>query len=128
MGIVFFVFVIILFSVLGILPYEKNIKECLMKIYTIIYNLIFGLYDTFLFNACVFLGNKISDVFIFFMVYALLLIPINIVFKIRGKINIKRYLITSFISTVIGIVLYYLIVLIGKKLGLPYIFSRWLML
>lgn len=115
----FFIFTIILFWLLGVLPYDEKIKERVMKIYNAIYNLIFGFYD-FLF-LCIFsfiyAGSKTSDIIEFIIIYLLLLIPINALFKVRGKINIRKYLIISVASTLIGIATYFLMIFIMEKVG-----------
>lgn len=117
---VFFIFVIILFGLLAILPYyKKKTKSKVMKICAIIYNLIFGFYGRLFFSAFYFFAwaFKISDLLESIFMYMLLLIPINIVFKVRGKINIKKYLIMSSLSILTGFALCSIIIFIAELIG-----------
>ena len=114
---VFFIFIIIVFILLAIIPYYKRkTKSKAMKIYAIIYNLIFGFYDYFFLCALSFVagGSTTKAVIDFILLYLMLLIPINIVFKVRGKINIKKYLIISILATLAGFALYCVLVFITE--------------
>lgn len=121
MGIaVFFILTIFLFGLLAILPYYKRkTKVKTMKICTIIYNMFMGFYGRLFFSGIYYFAWLLipSDMVKSIFLYMLLLIPINIVFKVRGQINTKKHLIISSISILTGFVLCCVTIFITNLMG-----------
>lgn len=118
------VYICIVF-IIGKIKFNEKIQKYIFLILSIIYNFFIGYFDTiFLIIIYLFLANMpkgrayeilSSDLdfnimlgIIILLIYLLLLLPINFYMKIKGKINIKIYIIVSILSTVFGIIVFWM--------------------
>ena len=117
---VFFILNVFLFGLLAILPYYKRkTKVKIMKACAIIYNMFMGFYGRVFFSVVYYFAWLLipSDMVKSIFMCMILLVPINIVFKVRGQINTKKYLIISSLSILTGFVLCCIIIFITNLMG-----------
>ena len=107
--------------IIGKINFKEKIKKYTLLVFSIVYNFLMGYFDT-IFITIIYLyfanipkgtGYEVpaSDAnmnamfgIITLLIYLLLLLPINFYMKIKGKINIKIYIIVNILSTVLGII------------------------
>ena len=119
--------VIIFFSIviiIGIIKFDEKIKRKIFIILSAIYNCFIGYIDTpaillmygYFSNQPKGSGYSVPDSEIGFnillglitmVVYLILLIPINIFMKKKGKIDLKLYMIVNIIATILGIAVFW---------------------
>ena len=124
--IVFFSIVIII----GIIKFNEKIKRKIFIILSVIYNCFIGYIDTpiillmygYFSNQPKGSGYSVPDSEIGFnillglitmVIYLILLIPINIFMKKKGKIDFKLYIIVNIIATILGIAVFW--IFLGKN-------------
>lgn len=92
----------------GNLKYNEKIKKFVMLIISIIYNGIIGIISPLLFFYLMFLteANPVIWILSLIIVFAIILLPLNIFMKRKGKINIFIYVITNIIIFIIGCLSY----------------------
>ena len=88
----------------GNLKYNEKIKKFVMLLLSIIYNGIIGIMSPLLFFLLMFLteANPVIWILSLIIVFAIILLPLNIFMKIKGKINIFIYVIINIIIFIIG--------------------------
>lgn len=109
--------------IIGKINFKEKIKKYTLLVFSIVYNFLMGYFDT-IFITIIYLyfanipkgtGYEVpaSDAnmnamfgIITLLIYLLLLLPINFYMKIKGKINIKIYIIVNILSTVLGIIVF----------------------
>lgn len=111
--------------VVGNLKFNDNIKKKILTFFSIIYNGFFGYIDTIFFILLFeYFTNRPKGInyevpsseigfnamlgIIILLIYISLLLPINLYMKKKSKINTKIYLISSIISTIIGIAIFWI--------------------
>lgn len=119
--------------VIGILNFKENIKRYILMISSIIYNCFIGYIDTYVIlilygyfaNMPKGSGYEVPESeadfnfmlgLITLVIYLILLVPINIYMKKKGKINSKIYKRVTIISTIIGIIIFWIFLDKSKKL------------
>ena len=120
-GIVIYICFVLIFAKLN---FKENLKKYILLVLSVIYNGFIGYIDTYVilllygyfvnmpkgsgygvpkseagFNAILGLVTL--------TIYLLLLIPINIYMKKKGKINKKTYVIANVIATILGIIIFW---------------------
>lgn len=130
--IVLIIFIIIIF-VLGKINFKEKPKKYILQISSSIYNMVLGYIDTYVllliygffanmpkgssyevpsseagFNFCLGLITT--------AIYLLILVPINIYARTKGKINPKVYITTNTIATMLGIMIFWMLIGKNKKL------------
>ena len=116
---------IIIIYVVGNLKFDDNIKKKILTFFSIIYNGFFGYIDTIFFILLFeYFTNRPKGInyevpnseagfnamlgIIILLIYISLLLLINLYMKKKSKINTKTYLISSMISTIIGITIFWI--------------------
>lgn len=92
----------------GNLKYNEKIKKIVMLILSIIYNGAIGIISPLLFFCLMFLMevNPVIWILSLIIVFTIILLPLNIFMKKKGKINIFIYFITNIIIFIIGCLIY----------------------
>ena len=110
---------------IGNIYFKEKVKKYSLLVLSIIYNCFIGYIDTYVFlllygfftNRPNGSGYEVPESEVGFnivlgivtvAVYLLLLIPINIYMKKKGKINKKIYVAANIIATIIGIIIFWL--------------------
>ena len=110
---------------IGIMSFKEQVKKYIMMIASVIYNGFMGYIDTIVLLIIYgFFTNRPNgsgydvpktefafNVFIgiiILIIYLVLLIPINIYMKKKGKIDSKAYTIVSLIATVFGAIIFWI--------------------
>lgn len=124
---------IIIILILGKIDFNEKSKKYILQIVSGIYNMFLGYIDTYVILIIyAFLGNmpKGSSYevpsseagfnfclgLITTAIYLLILVPINIYARKKGKINPKVYITTSAIATILGIMIFWMLIGKNKKL------------
>lgn len=96
----------LLIMLAGNLKYNKKIKKSVMLILSIIYNGIIGVISPLLYICLTFftIANPMIWILSLIFVFAIILLPLNIFMKRKGKINIFIYIIINIIVFIIGCV------------------------
>lgn len=111
--------------VVGNLKFNDNIRKKILTLFSIIYNGFFGYIDTIFFILLFeYFTNRPKGInyevpsseaafnamlgIITLLIYISLLLPINLYMKKKSKINTKIYLISSMISTILGITIFWI--------------------
>lgn len=92
----------------GNLNYNERIKRILMFLSSLMYNGIIGIISPLIFFCMYFLidPNIILWIICLVIVFGLILLPLNIFMKKKGKINIFLYLVINVAIFILGIYIY----------------------
>lgn len=119
--------------IIGFIKFDKKIKTKIMVALSTIYNIAIGYIDTvFLWVIYAFLSNQPKGSsyevpeseagfnmilgIILLVLYICLLIPLNIFMRKKSNISIKMYIIINGIATILGIVIYWILLYKTKKI------------
>lgn len=124
---------ICLVTIVGMIKFNDKIKKKLLMIFSVIYNSFFGYIDTyFVLLLYGYFANmpkgsgyavpKSEAGFNFMLgiitlaIYLILLLPINLYMKKKGKIDFKVYVIINTIATLIGFIVFWAFLDKGQRL------------
>ena len=98
----------IVIIIVGNFKYNEKIKKFVMLLLSIIYNGIIGIISPLLFFCLMFLteANFVIWILSLIFVFAIILLPLNIFMKRKGKINMFIYFIINIIIFIIGCLSY----------------------
>lgn len=119
--------------IIGIINFNDNIKKKLFTIFSIIYNIFLGYIDTYF--ALILYGyfanmpkgrgyevpkseadlNAMIGI-ITLAIYLILLLPINLYMKKKGKISFKVYGKINIVATLLGIIIFWIFLDKSKKI------------
>ena len=129
-GIVIYICFALIFAKLN---FKKNLKKYMLLVLSVIYNGFIGYIDTYVIlllygyfaNMPKGSGYEVPESeagfnailgLVTLTIYLLLLIPINIYMKKKGKINKKTYIIANIIATILGIIIFWVFLDKNKRL------------
>lgn len=115
---------ILICVIIGFIKFKEKPKKYIMSVLSILFNGFMGFMDTIFFILFyMFFSNhpKGSGYYVpeseeglnamiglfLFVVYLLLLLPINIYMKRKGKVSTKVYLLVNILATIIGLGIYW---------------------
>lgn len=119
--------------IIGKIKFKEKVKQYSLVILSFIYNCFIGYIDTYVFlllygffinrpNGSGYAVPESEERFnailglVTLTIYLLLLIPINIYMKKKGKINKKTYIIANIIATILGIIIFWVFLDKTKRL------------
>lgn len=129
-GVIIYICFVLIFTKINL---KENVKKYLLLVLSVIYNSFIGYIDTYVilllygYFANMPKGSIYevpeSDVgfnailgLVTLTIYLLLLIPINIYMKKKGKFNKKTYIIANIIATILGIIIFWIFLDKTKRL------------
>ncbi len=129
-GIVIYICFVLIFAKLN---FKENLKKYMLLVLSVIYNVFIGYIDTYVIlllygyfaNMPKGSGYEVPESeagfnailgLVTLTIYLLLLIPINIYMKKKGKINKKTYIIANIIATILGIIIFWVFLDKNKRL------------
>ena len=129
-GIVIYICFVLIFAKLN---FKENLKKYMLLVLSVIYNVFIGYIDTYVIlllygyfaNMPKGSGYEVLESeagfnailgLVTLTIYLLLLIPINIYMKKKGKINKKTYIIANIIATILGIIIFWVFLDKNKRL------------
>lgn len=94
----------LIIMIAGNLNYSEKIKKVVMIILSLIYNGIIGIISPWLYFYLLFLTDANFMIWILCLIifFAIILLPLNIFMKRKGKINIFIYVIFNIVIFIIG--------------------------
>ncbi len=130
MGLIIYIFIVF---IIGKTNLKEKVKKYFLLLLSAIYNFFIGYIDTYVIlllyaffinqpNGSGYEVPKLETGFnmiigiVILIIYLLLLIPINIYAKKKGKINTKIYMITNVVVTLIGIIVFLILSNKNQKL------------
>ena len=129
-GIVIYICFALIFAKLN---FKKNLKKYMLLVLSVIYNGFIGYIDTYVIlllygyfaNMPKGSGYEVPESeagfnailgLVTLTIYLLLLIPINIYMKKKGRISKKTYIIANIIATILGIIIFWVFLDKNKRL------------
>lgn len=105
-----FIIYILICVIIGMIKFKEKPKKYIMSILSVIFNGVMGYMDTIFFVLLyMFFSNFNAMIGIFlFIIYVLLLLPINIYMKRKGKISTKVYILINIWATLVGLGIYWI--------------------
>lgn len=105
-----FIIYILICVIIGMIKFKEKPKKYIMSVLAVIFNGFMGYMDTIFFVLLyMFFSNFNAMIGIFlFIIYVLLLLPINIYMKRKGKISTKVYILINILATLVGLGIYWI--------------------
>ena len=105
-----FIIYILICVIIGMIKFKEKPKKYIMSVLSVIFNGFMGYMDTIFFVLLyMFFSNFNAMIGIFlFIIYVLLLLPINIYMKRKGKISTKVYILINILATLVGLGIYWI--------------------